>query len=70
MHIVYTIGYDLRILDNFLEIIKHYGIARLADVRRWVVSRRLHDYSGESLKNTLKMVEVEYAWLPDLGGFR
>jgi len=67
---VYTIGYDLRSIDEFLEIIKHYEIGRLIDVRRWVVSRRLPAYSSESLKNTLESVGVEYVWLPELGGYR
>jgi len=67
---VYTIGYDRRRFEEFIEILLSYGIKRVIDVRRWVKSVRLPEYSGENLRSNLARYGLDYYWLPELGGYR
>ncbi len=69
-HIVYTIGYDGRSIEEFLEILKYFGIERIIDVRRWNKSVKRPIYSGGSLREILGRHGIDYHWLPDLGGYR
>jgi uncharacterized protein (DUF488 family) len=70
LHIVYTIGYDLRGFEEFLDILRAYSIERVIDVRRWVKSRRLPEYSYENLVERLPSNGIDYVWIPELGGYR
>ena len=67
---VYTIGYGGRDLRELLDILKHFDIKAVVDIRRWSASRRLPEFSGENLARTLRAEGYEYYWLPELGGYR
>jgi len=70
LRVVYTLGYDRRSFSEFVEILKRYGILCVVDVRRWVKSTRLPEYSGEYLARVLPGFGVDYYWIPELGGYR
>jgi len=68
---IYTIGHSNRGLEEFLELLREYGIEVVIDVRRWPTSSRYPHFNGESLRETLEGRGIEYIWLGDiLGGYR
>ena len=46
------------------------AIATVADVRRFPGSRRYPQYNQQSLTDSLAEVDIQYIWLPELGGRR
>jgi uncharacterized protein (DUF488 family) len=70
VRVVYTVGYGGRSLGELLSILERYGIRAVIDIRRWTTSRRLPEFSGESLSRTLREHGYEYYWIPELGGYR
>ena len=64
---IYTIGHSTRTLDELVALLQEQGVTRLADVRRYPVSRRHPHFSRESLEQTLPF---EYVHFEDLGGRR
>ncbi len=69
--IVYTIGHSNRSLDEFLNLLKHYGISIIVDVRRFPKSTKYPYFSKDNLVNSLSREGIKYIWLGDkLGGFR
>ncbi|MCD6196397.1 MAG: DUF488 domain-containing protein [Staphylothermus sp.] len=68
--VVYTIGYDYRLFDDFIKILKHYMITKLVDVRRFPKSK-LFVYRKDVLEKVLPLYGINYYWLGyELGGFR
>ncbi|MEM1735343.1 MAG: DUF488 family protein [Desulfurococcaceae archaeon] len=67
---VYTLGYGGRSLEEFIEILKHYGVEVVIDVRRWNSSMKLPVFNGSNLETILRSLGLTYMWMPDLGGFR
>lgn len=67
---VHTIGHSTRELERFVELLETHAVARLVDVRRWPASRRYPHFNREALATSLKMIEIDYVWRGDLGGFR
>jgi uncharacterized protein (DUF488 family) len=67
---IYTIGHSTRTLEEFVGLLRHHGIGRLADIRRFPGSRRHPHFSGESMAQTLPQHGFEYLHLEALGGRR
>ncbi len=68
--VVYTVGYDYRLFDNFIKLLRHYTITRLVDVRRFPKSK-LFVYRKDILEKVLPHYGINYYWLGyELGGFR
>jgi uncharacterized protein (DUF488 family) len=68
--IVYTAGHSTLALDAFLGLLRHRGIAGVADVRRYPASRRHPHFAREALGDSLAGAGIAYVWLPGLGGRR
>ena len=51
-------------------MLKSYDIELVADVRRYPGSRRLPQFSAESLEKSLPEAGIDYRWIPALGGRR
>jgi uncharacterized protein (DUF488 family) len=67
---VYSIGSSNRSFPEFLEVLCHYGIEIVADVRRFPTSRFPH-FTHERLRLLLEERGIEYLYLGDsLGGYR
>lgn len=62
----YTIGYEGRTIDIFVERLKKKGIARLIDVRERPLSRK-KGFSKNVLRNRLEVEGIEYIHMPQLG---
>jgi uncharacterized protein (DUF488 family) len=67
---VFTLGHSTRTTDEFIRILRKYGITRLADVRTVPRSRHNPQFNRESLPEALAAAGIEYVPLPELGGFR
>jgi uncharacterized protein (DUF488 family) len=67
---LFTLGHSTRTFDEFLEILKAYGIEHLVDVRTIPRSRRHPHFSQESLVGSLPEAGIQYTHMKELGGFR
>ena len=67
---IWTIGHSTRPLDAFLELLAHYRLEAVADVRRFPGSRRQPQYAQAALRTALAEHGIAYRWLPALGGRR
>lgn len=68
--IIYTLGTSTRSEEEFVSLLKHYGIETVADVRRFPQSRFEH-FKRENLETTLEGEGIGYVYLgKELGGFR
>lgn len=67
---IFTIGHSTRSADEFLALLRPFGIGRLVDVRRYPGSRKHPHFSRTSLERTLAATGIEYVHAPELGGRR
>src|SRR5947207_13962621 len=65
---IYTIGHSTRSLEEFLALLKRYGITHLADIRTVPRSRRHPHFAGDALATSLP--GIVYRHFPGLGGLR
>lgn len=67
---IYTLGTGLRSLEDFIEIINHYNIEAVIDVRSYPVSKLEH-FKKLNLEPLLKKEMLDYHHFGnELGGFR
>ncbi len=67
---VYTIGHSTRKVEEFIEVLRHYGIERLIDIRHFPGSRHNPQFARPSLEQALPAAGIDYVWIEKLGGFR
>lgn len=67
---IWTIGHSTHTTEVFIELLKHYGIRAVADVRRFPGSRRLPQFMSANLEAALSEHGVAYEWIEELGGRR
>jgi len=68
---IYTIGHSSRSIDEFIELLKRYGVELVVDVRRSPTSRRYPHFNREALRSELAKHGIGYVWLGmQLGGWR
>lgn len=68
---IYTIGHSTRGIEDFVALLREFGIEAVADVRAFPASRRNPQFSREALERTLVGAGIEYAWFGrELGGYR
>jgi uncharacterized protein (DUF488 family) len=66
---LYTIGHGTRPAEEFLKLLKAYGIAYLLDVRSRPYSRYNPQYNREKLQEYLQQHGITYVFMGDtLGG--
>jgi uncharacterized protein (DUF488 family) len=68
--IVYTIGHSTRTIDEFVEMLKTYGVSLLVDVRTVPRSRHNPQFNKETLPTSLKQFSIKYIHMPEIGGLR
>ena len=66
----YTIGHGTRTGVEFSQILQGLHVAQLVDVRAHPGSRHNPQFSVQSLRDSLRACDVEYAWDERLGGRR
>lgn len=67
---IFTIGHSTRSVEQFIEILQHYGITHLVDIRTVPKSRHTPQFNEQALHKSLANVHIKYTHLKDLGGFR
>ena len=70
MSIAYTIGHSTRPINEFIAILKIYGIETVVDVRTIAASRHNPQYNEEELSKSLNREGIEYIHCKGLGGLR
>ena len=63
---LFTIGYQRRTLDGYLNVLIRRGVTLLCDVRRNPISRK-YGFSKSTLSSSCLGVGIRYEHLPDLG---
>ncbi len=69
-HVIYTIGYGKRELDEVVSLLEGRGINYLIDVRSSPYSKFKPDFSRRSLEAALKRRDIRYVFMGDLLGGR
>jgi hypothetical protein len=67
---VFTVGHSTLPIEQFLALLKTYGIERLADIRTVPRSRHNPQFNGTELDQSLKAAGIDYVPMPALGGLR
>jgi uncharacterized protein (DUF488 family) len=67
---IFTIGHSIRSLDSFLELLKHYSIDELIDIRTIPKSRHNPQFNGPELAHFLRNHNIGYRHEKGLGGLR
>lgn len=67
---IYTIGHSTRTLEEFVAILRAFGVSIVADVRTIPRSRRNPQYAAGALRPALRRQGIRYAAVPELGGLR
>ncbi len=68
--IMFTIGHSTRTLEELLELLKHYGVTELVDIRSIPKSRHNPQFNGPELAHFLRNHRIGYHHLKKLGGLR
>lgn len=67
---IFTIGHSTRPLEDFLEILKHYNINEVVDIRTIPKSRHNPQYNEHELAHFLRNHHIGYRHQKNLGGLR
>ena len=67
---IFTIGHSNRTGEDFLALLKEFGIETVVDIRRYPGSRKFPHFNRETLEGTLKANGINYLWFEVLGGRR
>jgi len=67
---IYTIGHSTRNFEDFVDILKYFGIELVVDVRRFPSSKKFPWFGKKNLEKELPKNEIEYSHFPELGGYR
>lgn len=63
----YTIGYEKKTIEQFIELLKAAKIQTLVDARKNPVSQYKPDFNKEKLEETLRQHSIKYVHHPELG---
>ena len=67
---LFTIGHSNRSIDEFVELLRLYGVTAIADVRSQPYSRHMPHFNREVLKETLKENGIAYVFMGEELGAR
>jgi len=67
---VYTVGHSTHSLDEFVGLLRAYGIERLVDVRTIPRSRHNPQFNRDTLGKLLHNRRIGYRHMKELGGLR
>lgn len=67
---VFTVGHSTRSLEEFVELLRHYGIECLVDVRTIPRSRHNPQFNEATLGEFLRARCIAYRHMKELGGLR
>lgn len=67
---ILTVGHSTRPIEEFLGLLRGYGVRRLVDVRTVPRSRHNPQFAADALAAALEQAGIAYLHLPGLGGLR
>lgn len=67
---IFTIGHSTRSVQEFIELLQHYGINHVVDIRTIPRSRHNPQFNEKELEKSLKHYKISYTHMKDLGGLR
>jgi len=67
---IYALGHSTRTVAELVELLHHYRVTILADIRRIPRSRYNPQFNREDLEASLLLQGIDYVYLPRLGGLR
>lgn len=67
---IWTIGHSTQTIQVFLDLLSHFEIEILADIRRFPMSRRYPHFNRNLLSAALTQNHIRYVHLETLGGRR
>lgn len=67
---IWTVGHSTRTIDEFIALLKKYGIEGVVDVRSVPRSRNNPQFNKDNLERILPAAGIEYAHEKELGGLR
>ena len=68
--VIFTVGHSTHSLDDFVELLRHYSIKRLVDVRSIPRSRHNPQFNKDTLGGFLRNRRISYRHMKELGGLR
>lgn len=70
MKTIYTIGHSTHPIDDFLGMLRAFGVDTLVDIRTVPKSRHNPQFLQDALKQSLEHARLSYVYLKELGGLR
>jgi hypothetical protein len=70
MSTIYTVGHSTRTVEEFIGLLKCFGIDLVADIRTVPKSRHNPQFHIDRLPGSLASAGIDYRHLPGLGGLR
>ncbi|MCW5578753.1 MAG: DUF488 domain-containing protein [Dokdonella sp.] len=67
---VFTLGHSTLPIEEFIAVLRGYGVQCLADIRTVPRSRHNPQFNADALAESLPAAGIEYLPLPALGGLR
>ena len=67
---IWTIGHSTHSIGEFIELLKHYRIEQIADVRKLPGSNRFPHFNSDRLEEVLMEQHIGYRYFKLLGGLR
>jgi uncharacterized protein (DUF488 family) len=67
---IFTVGHSTHSLDDFMALLRAYGIKQLVDVRTIPRSRHNPQFNHDTLGNFLRNRRIGYRRMKELGGLR
>ncbi len=68
--IIFTVGHSTHTLEQFIDLIQHYGINHVIDIRTIPRSRHNPQFNEKEFGNALRAAKIKYTHLEKLGGLR
>ena len=67
---ILTIGHSNRTFDEFIHLLQAHEVAAIAYIRSFPSSRKFPHFNKQNFEDELPSHELEYLWIPKLGGRR
>ncbi len=67
---IYTVGHSSLSFEQFVSLLKEFGIRLVADIRRYPSSQKFPHFNRLLLNDLLAAEDIDYLWLEALGGHR
>jgi uncharacterized protein (DUF488 family) len=67
---IFTVGHSTRQQSELIELLKHYGVETLVDIRRIPFSRHNPQFNRETVMKAMEEAGIRYEHLTELGGVK